>query len=443
VAEGSGGEAANVRIVASPPSELEDKSLAELHELAAARGVPRFRGLRRKELIEALAGDGESRLEIGELEELEDEPGHRGLSGGPAPPAELRARAEEEEEEEAETSTGVLEIVPDGFGFLRVDGFGRSPDDVFVTRAQIRALGLRSGDELSGPLRPRRRSERHASLAEVQMVNGRPADEVSERPAFEDLTPVHPRARLSLGGGSGDLTLRMLDLVAPPVKGGRVLISGPPRAGATTLLRRLLEGATADSSLVPIVLLVDARPEEIADWQRSAAYPVYGSPADASAEAAIELATIALERGRRLVEQGDDVLLAIDSLSRLARAHALGRSRSRGDDQAAAVQLAKRWFATGRDTEQAGSLTIAGTAHHGGLLHEALADVATAEVVLDAELAAAGVDPPIDVRRSFVRFEDELVNESEQQRRLHAAVQPLPAREAWDHVAGQIRSSVY
>jgi transcription termination factor Rho len=228
----------------------------------------------------------------------------------------------------------------------------------------------------------------------------------------------------------------MADLVAPFVKGGRVLVSGPPRVGATTLLRRLLDGVR---SVVPIVVLVDARPEEAAEWQREAGYPVHSSPADASADADVELATLALERARRLVEHGDDVVLAIDSISRLARSHSLARSRNRGEDRAPAIQLAKRWFAAGRDTEEAGSLTIVATAESEGLLHEALADVATAELRLDGELAGAGLDPPIDVRRSFARPEGVLAGEADKMRRLHAALQPLPAREAWDHVAEQIR----
>jgi transcription termination factor Rho len=423
-------------------SELEGKSLAELHELAAARGVPRFRALRREQLIEALGGGGESHPEIDTLDEALDElEAEDKLEAEDEQESEEFAEADEPEEpeEEAETATGVLEIMPDGFGFLRVEGFGRSRDDVFVTRSQIRALGLRTGDERTGPLRRRRRSERHSSLGEVRMVNGRDADDLQDRPDFAGLTPTHPISPLMVPAGSADLDLRMLDFVAPPVKGARLLISGPPRSGTTTLMRRLLDGVASDGSVIPFVVLVDARPEELADWQRSASYPVYGSAADATADTGVELATVALERARRLVEQGDDVLLAIDSLSRLARTHGLARSRGRGDEPGTGFQFAKRWFAAGRNTEEGGSLTIVATAHAVGLLHEALADVATAEVRLDGDLAAAGNEPPIDVRLSFTRPEALLPGQADALRRLHAAVQPLPVREAWQHVADQVR----
>jgi transcription termination factor Rho len=416
--------------VAFASSELEDKSLAELHELAAARGVPRFRALRREQLIEALGGGSEAKPEIDTLDEALDE-----LEAEDELESEDRAEEVDEAKDHAETATGVLEIVPDGFGFLRVEGFTRSRDDVFVTRSQIRALGLRSGDELSGPMRTRRRSERHPSLAEVQTVNGRAADDVSERSDFADLTPIHPGERLGIAASSTDVSLRMADAVAPFVKGGRILIAGPPRAGATTMLRRLVDGAAHDRSVIPIVVLVDARPEEAADWRKSASYPVHVAGADANPDAGIELATLALERARRLVESGDDVLLAIDSMTRLARAPS---HRQRGGDETPA--RAKRWFASGRNTEEGGSLTIIATAHAGGPLHEALSDVATAEVRLDADLAAAGNEPPIDVRHSFVRANGVLAAQADELRRMHAAVQPLPAREAWQHLADQVRS---
>jgi transcription termination factor Rho len=436
------------------PSELEDKSLAELHELAASRGVPGFRALRRAELIEALAGGG-GRVEIGELEELEREPGRHGLSGGPAPREEVGELPDPEEDEErdddhgreAEAVTGVLDIVPDGFGFVRVEGFHRSRDDVFVSRSQIRALGLRPGDEVTGAPRRRRRSERHASLAEVETVNGRPAGELADRPDFSELTAAQPAAGIALARDAADVVGRMLELVARPARGGRMLISGPPRVGSSTLLRAMLEGATRDSSLVPIVLLVDARPEEATEWSRSASYPVHASPADRSADSHVELATVAIDRARRLVEQGDDVLLALDSISRLARAFALGRSRSRGEDPAGALQLAKRWFAAGRNTEEAGSLTIVATVHTRSdasiehSLYEELVDLATAEARLDPELGASGLEPPLDVRRSFSRPDGALAAEAEHLRRLHGSLESLPAPEAWNHLAGRIRDT--
>jgi transcription termination factor Rho len=438
-------------------AELERKPLAQLHELAAERGIARFRTLRREQLIEAIRDRGGGALEIDELEALE-RPGRQGLSGSPAPGAvgDLPdPRAEEEEEAGQEPCAGVLDVVPDGFGFLRVDGFSRSDDDVFVSRSQVRRFGLRPGDEVSGRARPRGRSQRHASLAAVDAVNGRPPESSDDgaRHSFERLTAVQPAQAVRLAHDPGDLAVRMVDLVAPLSLGQRLIVAGPPRTGATALLRQIVDAAASSGEIVPIGLLVDARPEETTDWRRAADYPVLASSGDRSADAHVEFALLALERARRLVEQGDDVLLALDSLTRLGRAYGLARPRRGVEEQPAedeipgsGVQFAKRWFAAGRATEEAGSLTIVATARAGSgsateeLLYEGVADVASAELRLSPELAGAGLEPAIDVRRSYSRA-DASGRDGETLRRLRASLVPLPAAEAWSHLAEQIRDT--
>jgi transcription termination factor Rho len=439
-------------VLDEPGADLERKPLAQLHELAAKRGIERFRTLRREQLLEAIRGSAGEALEIDELGALEHPADHR-LSGSPAPGA-IGDLPDAEDEAGQEPCTGVLDVVPDGFGFLRVEDFGRSDEDVFVPRSEVRRLGLRPGDEISGRARARRRSERHASLTAVEAVNGRALEGSTDaRPSFERLTPVQPTEAVRLAHDRGDVAVRMVDLVAPLFKGQRVLVAGPPRTSATTLLRRIVDAAASAAGIVPIVLLVDARPEEATDWRRAADYPVHASAGDRSAEAHVEFAMLALERARRLVEQGGDVLLALDSLTRLGRASGLARPRREAEAQqsedeipASGVQFAKRWFAAGRASEEAGSLTIVATARAGSgsateeLLYEVVADVASAELRLSRDLAAAGLEPPIDVRRSFSHAGSP-GQEGDTLRRLRASLVPLPAAEAWTHLAEQIRET--
>jgi transcription termination factor Rho len=431
-------------------ADLERKSLAQLHELAAERGIARFRTLRREQLIEAIRGHGGGAPEIDELERLEEaeEEAEEPLDGA-------EEEAEAEEETGGEPCRGVLDVVPDGFGFIRIEGFGRSDDDVFVSRTQVRRFGLKTGDEISGRARSRRRSQRHASLATVDAVNGRAPEGVDERPrpSFERLTAVQPAEEMRLAHDPADVAVRMVDLVAPLHKGQRLLVAGPPRTGATALLRKVVDAAASAGEVVPIVLLIDARPEEATDWRRAAGYPVHASPGERSADAHVEFVMLALERSRRLVEQGEDVLLALDSLTRLGRARGLARPRRGAEEELAedeisrpGLQFAKRWFAAGRNTEEAGSLTIVATARAGSgsateeLLYEGVADVASAELRLSPELAAAGLEPPIDVRRSYSR-RDRSDHHGETLRRMRASLLALPAAEAWNHLAEQIRET--
>jgi transcription termination factor Rho len=438
-------------------ADLERRHLADLHELARATGIPRFRTLRRQELVEAILDAQPARggWEPEEVVPPEEAAPAEQVEAFEAEPAE----ATEETRAPAEIRAGVLDIVPDGYGFLRVEGLARSDDDVYVSRSLVKDLGLRSGDKLSGPTGPPSRSRRYPSLLEATEINGRPAGEVrgNDRPEFEKLTPVAPNERITLAAGSDSLSMRMVDLVAAIGRGQRCLISSPPGAGATTLLHEIGVALSA-SGAETMVLLVDVRPEEVTDWRRTIDAPVYGAASDSSPESHVRVAELVLERARRMTEQGKDVVLLIDSLTRLARARSLvqGRSRRapRPDDGEAsaenpALRSAKRWFSAARNTEEQGSLTIAAIVRIDSdsefeqLVYEFLVDSANMELRLDAELARTGLFPPLDVNRSWSQLGGDALSGDEEAwlRALRHSLSSLSPDDAWQAVTERLVST--
>jgi transcription termination factor Rho len=417
-------------------AELEAKPLAELHDLAAGTGVPRYRMLARDELIEELlvrgADDGG--------EEAEEPPRRRRSrrrSGGAGererePEATSRPAAPEEA---TETVSGVLEVVSQGHGYLRVDGLEPRPGDVYVSASQIRRCELRPGDEVSGPAREPRRGERHPALVRVEAVNG--AEATEERgTGFDDMTPIAPHRRLPLATAADDVLVRAADLLAPLAYGQRVLVRSAPRSGRTTLLRGLVRAIAAGGGPAVVVLLVDERPEEVTEWRRSApGAEIVAATADLEPAEQARHAELALERAKRRVEAGEDVVLLIDSLTRLALAS--------GD--AAAV---KPVFGAGRELEEegSGSLTVIATALAGGEEDPALAAVETTEnatVTLDPALAAAGIVPAIDASRSSASGEEGLRSEAEQDaaRRLREELRGLEPADAAARLRERIEAS--
>ena len=440
-------------------SELERRHLADLHELASANRVARFRSLPRPELIEAIleaspeeAGDAGAEPSDPALDEREswlDFEGEEGLE-------DESPEDESPEDEKQERAAGVLDLVPDGYGFLRVGGLKRSEDDLYVSRALVRRLGLRTGDELSGPKRPARRSDRYASLVDVETVNGAPAQEVSDggRLAFDELTPVSPRKHLELDTES--LPVRMIDAVAPFGKGQRCLILSPPGAGGTTLLRDIARGVVGHRSVMPTIVLVDARPEEVTEWRRALDGGIYGASSDQSPEAQVRIAELALEHAKRQAEQGNDAIVLLDSITRLARARSLTQGRPRrsgrhdGEDAAseiAAIRMARHWFSAARNTEEQGSLTIATTvrvqsdSRFEQLLYEAVAEIANMELRLDRSLSQAGLFPAIDVNRSWSRHDpDTDASGATSVTSLRTSLGSLAPQDAWQAVAERIRA---
>jgi transcription termination factor Rho len=330
--------------------DLEGSPLADLHAIASELSIEGYRGLRKAELIKAIlaaqggdAAEEESPAAEEEPPAAEEEPE---ADEGPEPEEEPEAEEEEadpvEEEPEVqeeplteeETATGVLDVLPNGSGFVRVDTdtAGQSRDDVYISPAQIRRCELRAGDAVSGPVRPPRRNERHPSLVRVETVNGAPAEPPEERPSFGDLTPVFPTERLT----------------APPAlegvpfgRGSRVAVGGPPGAGATTLLREVAATlADKHPEIELAVALAGVRPEEVTDWRRSVEVPVSGGSFDRSTDSQAQAIELAAERAKRIVERGGHAALVVDSLEALPPA------------------VQRRVFGAARNTEEGGSLTV-------------------------------------------------------------------------------------
>src|SRR5215211_480221 len=334
--------------------ELADKHLAELHLLAARAGVPGYRLLRRDELVEQLAERG--------VEEAPEEAPEEARQEAPAeepeeaPPEEPEETPAEERESPTEQVSGVLDILPQRYGFLRLSGLEAAADDVYISASQIRRCELRTGDEVAGPAREPRRGERYRALVHVDLVNGSEASEEDGRPDFDALTAVAPSRRLRLDPDPADLLTRGVDLLVPLALGQRVLVHAAPRSGRTTLLRGLagaIGGAAEDLPL--IVLLVDERPEEATRWREALPEAeVAAATADMSPKEQARAADMALARAKRRAESGDDVVLIVDSLSRLGVAS--------GDPAAA-----KALFGSGRELAEqgAGSLTVIATALEG------------------------------------------------------------------------------
>ncbi|WP_415953386.1 transcription termination factor Rho [Streptomyces sp. KLOTTS4A1] len=319
------------------------------------------------------------------------------------------------------TARGILDLAAHGNGVLRTAGGLPSPGDPHVPAALIRRLGLRRGDMLEGSLA---RAAKSRALGSVTRVGGRPAQDLGPRPHFKDLTPLHPRERLTLEHRAGGVAPRVVDLVAPVGKGQRGLIVAPPKTGKTMLLKQLA-GAVAENHPRAhlMVLLLDERPEEVTDMRRSVRGEVLAATFDRPAEEHIALAELAVERAKRLVEQGRDVVLLLDSLTRLCRAHntaasAGGRTLSGGVD-AAALLGPKRLFGAARLTEEAGSLTILATAlvdtgsRADDYFFEELKSTGNMELRLDRALAGQRVFPAVDITPSGTRREELLVPDGE------------------------------
>ena len=354
--------------------ELEASSLADLHVIASELGLESYRSLRKADLIAAILGEGGS--EDGETAD----PGPEAAEAEPEPPeAEPETPDAEPETPEAgpedeapkqperpgepeEVVSGVLDVLPNGSGFVRVDPGGQSRADVYVSPAQIRRCELRAGDQVGGPVRPPRRNERHPSLTRVDSVNGRDAEPPEERPSFDEMTAVFAQERLPSPAG----------LDAPFGKGSRVAIGGPPGAGATRLLREIAAALSGVDELELSVALVGVRPEEVGEWRSlevgGRPVPVAGGGFDRSMESQVQLAELAIERGKRVAERGGNAIVLIDSLEVMPSA------------------AARRLFAAARNLDGGGSLTVIATT---GMAWEPQR-YATTRVMLDPPASRSG-----------------------------------------------------
>ncbi|CAN5803113.1 transcription termination factor Rho [soil metagenome] len=317
---------------------------------------------------------------------------------------------------------GVLEIIEDGFGFLRGSRFLPGPNDIYVSQSQIRRFGLRTGDRVSGQVRPPKDNEKFFSLLRVEAVNGIDPETARRRPSFDTLTPIFPLERIDLETQPNVLSTRLLDIVAPIGKGQRGLIVSPPKAGKTLLLKAIANGITSNSpDMHLMVCLIGERPEEVTDMRRSVDGEVISSTFDEPVEDHTKVAEMALERAKRLVESGRDVTILMDSITRLARAYNLavppsGRTLSGGIDPVA-LYPPKRFFGAARNIEGGGSLTIVATclidtgSRMDDVIYEEFKGTGNMELHLDRKLAERRIYPAIDIQRSSTRREELLLSD--------------------------------
>jgi len=328
------------------------------------------------------------------------------------------------EEENVKMSKGTLDLLPDGFGFLRTRGYNQSDTDIYVSLSQIRRFSLRRGDEVTGQVREPKDSEKYNALLKIEAVNGMDPEDARNRPNFDRLTPLFPQDRLRLETTPTEIATRVIDLIAPIGKGQRGLIVSPPKAGKTTILKQLANAiVTNNPDVYLLVLLVDERPEEVTDWQRSVNGEVVSSTFDQPSDNHVQVAELVLDRVKRLVESGQDVVVLLDSITRLARAYNLsaptsGRILSGGVDSTALFPP-KKFFGAARNVEEGGSLTILATAlvdtgsRMDEVIFEEFKGTGNMELHLDRRLADKRIFPAIDIERSGTRKEELLMGDAE------------------------------
>jgi len=365
---------------------LEAKSQEELGELAKELGVPSYQSLNKLQLIQALV--------------------------------QMRSRSQG-----LHLATGILEIMGDGYGFLRYNGVRPSPGDVYVSPSQIRRFALRMGDFVVGQVRPPKDGEKYYGLLRVEAINNQDPEVAKARPVFEQLTPIFPNKMIKLEIGPKNLSNRLIDLVSPIGRGQRGLIVAPPKAGKTILLKNIAAGVTANNpDIVLMVALVGERPEEVTDMERSVKGEVYSSTFDEPVEDHTRVAELVLDRAKRLAETGKDVVILLDSITRLTRAYNLavpssGRTLSGGMDPVA-LYPPKKFFGAARNLEQGGSLTVIATclvdtgSRMDDVIYEEFKGTGNMELHLDRKLSEKRIYPAIDIQRSGTRREELLLDET-------------------------------
>ncbi len=359
---------------------------------------------------------------LGELQEMAKELGISGVSRLKKHDLMFRLLQHEAERMGYIFGGGVLEIVQDGIGFLRSDHLLPGPDDVYVSQSQIRRFGLRTGDMVIGQVRPPKETEKYYGLLRVEAVNGLDPEAAKQRPAFARLTPIYPNQRFKLETEPNILATRLIDLVAPIGRGQRGLIVSPPKAGKTTILKQIANGITGNYNDVHLmVCLIGERPEEVTDMDRSVEAEVISSTFDDPVQSHVRVAEMALERAKRLVECQRDVVILLDSITRLSRAYNLvvtpsGRTLSGGLDPAA-LYPPKHFFGAARNIEEGGSLTIIATclvdtgSRMDDMIYEEFKGTGNMELHLNRRLAERRIFPAFDIERSGTRREELLLDE--------------------------------
>jgi transcription termination factor Rho len=403
-------------------AELKQKSPAELLQLAEELEIENASSLRKQDMMFAI------------LKELADQ-------------------------DVVITGEGVVEVLPDGFGFLRSPdaNYLPGPDDIYVSPNQIRRFSLRTGDTVTGEIRAPKNGERYFALVKVSTVNFDAPEKVRQRINFDNLTPLYPDERLVLeiqNTESKDLTTRVVELVSPIGKGQRALVVAPPRTGKTMMLQSIAHAIAANNPEVYLlVLLIDERPEEVTDMQRSVRGEVISSTFDEPAQRHVQVADMVIEKAKRLVEHKHDVVILLDSITRLARAYntvvpSSGKVLTGGVD-ANALQRPKRFFGAARNIEEGGSLSIIATAlidtgsRMDEVIFEEFKGTGNAEIVLDRKLADKRVWPAIDIGKSGTRKEELLVDRQELNKMwmLRRVLMPMGTQDAMEFLVGKLRET--
>ena len=400
------------------------------------------------------------KLTIPKLQKIAKEMGINGISGLKKDELIYKIMETQTNKDGLLFGEGVLEILPDGFGFLRMPNYNYlpGPDDIYVSPSQIKKFGLKTGDTVSGQIRPPKDNEKYFALLKVEMVNGEPPEKLHTRIPFEELTPIHPNERFILETKPDEITTRVIDLVTPIGKGQRGLIVSPPRAGKTVILQKIANAiAINNPEVILIVLLVAERPEEVTEMRRIVKGEVISATFDESPERHTQVAEIALEKAKRLVEHKKDVVILLDSITRLARAYNVLVPHSgkimTGGLESTALDKPKRFFGAARNIEEGGSLTIIGTAlidtgsKMDDVIFEEFKGTGNMEINLERKLADRRIFPAIDINRSGTRKEELLVNPDELQliwllRKMLAPLNPIEAMEKMTAMIKNTQSNV-
>ncbi|MCI8352648.1 MAG: transcription termination factor Rho [Clostridia bacterium] len=398
--------------------DYESMSLVDLKQLAKEKGIKNISKLKKEEIIIALQGleENDKDKEVITTQQNQSQEKPEKIQR-PADGSYVLANDDQ-------IAEGILEVLPDGYGFLRGDNYLSTPNDIYISPIQIRRFKLDTGDRIKGISRQPKEGEKFPALIFVGEVNGEAPENAYRRKSFDDLTPIYPQERLRLETTPNEYAMRLIDLISPIGKGQRGMIVAPPKVGKTTLLKKIANSISANNPEVElIVLLIDERPEEVTDMKRSIKGEVIYSTFDELPEHHVKVAEMVLERAKRLTEQKKDVVILLDSITRLARAYNLvipssGRTLSGGFDPGA-LHKPKKFFGAARNIENGGSLTILASAliETGSRMDEVIFEefkgTGNMEVHLDRKLSEKRIFPAIDINKSGTRKEDLLLNPKE------------------------------
>ena len=414
---------------------LENYSLSELRELAKNKNIKGYSKYKKSELIDLLTENDTTNNEDKNNESVVTD-------------SNTTYKITNSDDKIAE---GILEVLPDGYGFLRGENYLSTPDDVYISPVQIRRFKLDTGDHIKGISRMAKEGERFPSLIFVGEVNGEAPEKAYRRKKFDDLTPIYPTERIKLETEPNEYAMRMIDLISPIGKGQRGMIVAPPKVGKTTLIKKFANSITKNNPEIElIVLLIDERPEEVTDMKRSINGDVIYSTFDELPEHHVKVAEMVIERSKRLVEQGKDVVILLDSITRLARAYNLvipssGRTLSGGLDPNA-LHKPKKFFGAARNIENGGSLTILASAlietgsRMDDVIFEEFKGTGNMEVHLDRKLSEKRIFPAIDINKSGTRREDLLLTPKEMETvyALRKALNNLPVSDVTENIISQM-----